>query len=93
MTDTELVQLALKKYNNISMGNGSESRTVKLYNIHNLFTKKNLTEQDKRQLEHFVNATRQEIESTAYVANTVVSPMSWGHTTTVLARKKQNLDK
>jgi len=88
MTDTELQALALKKYNKILMGNGSESRSIKLYSIHNLFTKSNLSAEDRFQLQHFVDASREDIDRTAYVANTVVSPMSWGHATTMLPRKR-----
>ncbi len=88
MTDTELQAIALKKYYKVVMGNGSESRTVRLYNIHNLFNKPDLTDADRTQLRHFVMATKAEIENTAYVANTVVSPMSWGHSTTILKRKE-----
>lgn len=93
MTDTELKEQALKKYNNISMGNGSEARTLKLYNIHNLFNKKVLTEQDRAQLQHFVNATRKEIEATAYVANSIVSLTSWDYETVNLRTKTVIIDK
>lgn len=93
MTHTELKEHALKKYNNISMGNGSEHRVIKLYNIHNLLNKENLTDADVAQLTHFVNSSKQEIETTAYVANTIVSPMSWGHYTTQIPRKRTYTDK
>ena len=93
MTDTELKEQALNKYNKISMGNGSDGRTLKLYNIHSLLSKEKLNKEDRQQLQHFVNATKQEIEQTAYIANTIISPMSWGHTTTVLARKRTIVDK
>ena len=86
---TELQELAQQKYNKIVMGNGAETRILKLYNIHNLLAKESLTEQDVDQLQHFVGATRAELERTAYVANTVISPMSWGHVTQVLKRKER----
>jgi hypothetical protein len=87
MSMTELQTLALQKYNKIMMGNGSDMRMIKLYNIQQLFNKQDLTAADTRVLEQFVNATRKEIEHTTYVANTAVYPSSWGHTTTVLSRK------
>ena len=93
MTNTELQEQALKKYNNISMGNGSEHRMIKLYNIHQLLSKATLTDADVAQLKHFVNSSKQEIENTAYTANTVVTPMSWGHYTTQLPRKRTYTDK
>lgn len=85
---TELQLLAQKKYNQIAQGNGSENRMLKLYNIHTLLSKESLTEQDVDQLQHFVMATRTELDRTAYVANTVISPMSWGHVTQVIKRKE-----
>lgn len=84
---TELQILAQKKYNKIIMGNGMESRQLRLYNIHNLLEKPTLTEADIKVLEHFMNATAQEIAQTTYVANTAIYPSSWGHTTTVLKQK------
>lgn len=71
------------------MGNGMETRQLRLYNIHDLLTKQNLTEADIKVLTHFLNATAQEIAQTAYVANTAVYPTSWGYTTTVLKQKSQ----
>ena len=86
---TELQLLAQKKYSQLAQGNGSDNRMLKLYNIHNLLNKESLTEQDVDQLQHFVTATRAELDRTAYVANTVISPMSWGHVTQVLKRKER----
>jgi hypothetical protein len=93
MTHTELQKLAQKKYNRIMMGNGADARVIKLYNLRAILHKQNLTAADVLMLQQFVNATRQEIEQTAYVANTAVYPSSWGHTTTVLARKNTIVDK
>jgi hypothetical protein len=87
MSMTELQQEAQKKYNIIMKGNGGDYRQLRLYNVRDLLDKKHLTENDILVLQHFINATRQEIDRTAYVANTAVYPMSWGHKTTVLARK------
>ena len=84
---TPLQIQALQKYNKIMIGNGGDRRSLKLYNIRVILDKENLTEKDILMLQHFVNATRHEIDSTAYVANTAVYPASWGHTTTVLSRK------
>lgn len=84
---TELQQQAQQKYNKIIMGNGSEYRSLKLYNVRAILEKPNLTEDDELVLRHFLNATRQEIDRTAYVANTAVYPSSWGHSVTVLKRK------
>lgn len=78
---------AQKKYGNILMGNGSEYRFLRLYNVRAILEKEHLTEEDILLLQQFVNASRKEIEQTAYVANTAVYPSSWGHTTTVLTRK------
>jgi len=87
MTHTELQTTAQKKYNKLLMGNNSDSRIIKLYNVRAILDKLHLTEEDVLMLQQFVNATRQEIEKTAYVANTAVYPTSWGHTTTVLTHK------
>lgn len=87
MTDTELQQQALNKYNKISMGNGSDIRTMRLFNIQQLLSKTELSDADRHQLQHFISATRAEIENTAYVANTVVYPQSWCHNVTVLTQK------
>lgn len=90
---TELQILAQQKYNKIMMGNGSETRGLRLYNVRDLLEKQTLTEADILLLQHFINATRQEIDNTAYVANTAVYPMSWGHKTTVLTRKNSKSTK
>lgn len=87
MTDTELKQLAVKKYNHMIMGNGSELRALKLYNIHSLFDKPNLTDNDRRQLRHFLDLAKKDLDQTAYVANTVISPTSWGLETYHIRRK------
>ena len=87
MTHSELKEQALKKYNNISMGNGGEQRTLKLFNILDLLNKENLTDADVAQLKHFILVDRKQLETTAYVANTIVSPTSWGSETIVLKRK------
>ena len=84
---TELQILAQQKYNKIVMGNGSDIRQLRLYNVRDLLEKETLTEADILLLQHFLTATRQEIDNTAYVASTAVYPMSWGHKTTVLTRK------
>lgn len=84
---TQLQQQAQKKYNQLLMGNGTEHRALKLYNIHVLLEKPQLTEEDILVLEHFLSATRVQLEKTAYVANTAVYPTSWGYSTTVLKRK------
>ncbi len=93
MTNTELQTLAQKKYNKIMMGNGSDAKLMRLYNVRAILDKENLTEADILMLQHFVNASRQEINNTAYVANTAVYPTSWGHTITVLAQKNTIIDK
>ena len=80
---------AQKKYSNILMGNGSDYRFLRLYNVRAILEKEHLTEEDILLLQQFVNASRKEIEQTAYVANTAVYPSSWGHTTTVLTRKSK----
>jgi spore germination protein YaaH len=87
MTNTELQTLAQKKYNKVMMGNGSDIKLMRLYNVRAILDKENLTEADILMLQHFVNATRQEIDRTAYVANTAVYPSSWGHATTDLRLK------
>lgn len=87
MSMTELQLQAQKKYNKIMIGNGAELRAMRLYNVRAILEKENLTEADTLLLQQFLNATRAEIDRTAYVANTAVYPMSWGHKTTVLARK------
>ena len=87
MSMTELQILAQQKYNKIMMGNGSETRGLRLFNVRAILEKQTLTEADTLLLQHFLTATRQEIDNTAYVANTAVYPMSWGHKTTVLTRK------
>ena len=84
---TELQIQAQKKYNKILMGNGSEYRTLRLYNVRAILDKQNLNENDILLLEQFLMATRDELDNTAYVANTAIYPASWGHTTTVLKRK------
>lgn len=84
---TELQKLALQKYNKIMMGNGSDWRMIKLFNIQQLFEKQDLTEDDIIMLQQFLSASRREIEHTSYVANTAVYPSSWGHKTTVLTHK------
>ena len=84
---TPLQTLAQQKYNKLMMGNGTETRMVKLYNIQQLLDKQNLTELDTLVLTQFLNATRKEIENTTYVANTAVYPSSWGHMTTDLRLK------
>ncbi len=86
---TPLQTAAQQKYNKLMMGNGHDSRMVKLYNIRVILEKPNLTEDDILVLTHFINATRKEIDSTTYVANTAVYPSSWGHTTTVLSKKSR----
>lgn len=88
MTDRELKQLAIKKYNQIIMGNGSELRALKLYNIHALFEKPTLTENDRRQLRHFLDLAKKDLDQTAYVANTVISPTTWGLETHHIRRKR-----
>ena len=93
MTNAELQAAAQKKYNRILMGNGADNRIIKLYNVRAILDKLHLTEDDILLLQQFVNATRKEIEKTAYVANTAVYPTSWGHTTTVLQKKRIILDK
>jgi len=87
MSMTELQIQAQKKLNKILMGNGGDIRQLRLYNVRAILEKQTLTEADILLLQHFINATRQEIDNTAYVANTAVYPMSWGHKTTVLTRK------
>lgn len=84
---TPLQIQAQQKYNKIMMGNGHESRNLKLYNVRVILEKPDLTEDDTLLLQQFVNATRQEIDNTTYVANTAVYPSSWGHTTTNLRLK------
>ena len=84
---TELQTLAQIKLSKIIMGNGSEYRTVRLYNIQDLLHKATLTPQDELVLQHFLNSDRKTIDQTTYVANTAVYPSSWGHTTTVLRKK------
>jgi hypothetical protein len=84
---TTLQTLAQKKYNKIMMGNGNDARSVRLYNVRIILEKELLTEDDTLLLQQFVNATRQEIDNTTYVANTAVYPSSWGHTTTNLRLK------
>ena len=93
MTNSELQDIAQKKYNKIMMGNGSDTKFMRLYNVRAILDKEHLTEEDVLMLQQFVNATRQEIDKTAYVANTAVYPSSWGHTTTVLQKKRIILDK
>ena len=87
MTNTALQELAQKKYNRIMMGNGSDAKFMRLFNVRAILDKDHLTEEDILLLQHFINATRQEIDRTAYVANTAVYPSSWGHTTTDLRLK------
>lgn len=87
MSMNQLQKLALQKYNRIMMGNGSDMRMIKLYNIQQLFEKQDLTEDDIIMLQQFLSASRKEIERTTYIANTAVYPSSWGHSTTVLSRK------
>ena len=87
MSMTELQIQAQKKYNKIIMGNGSELRSLRLYNVRAILEKANLTEDDRLLLQQFVDAPREQIDKTAYVANTAVYPTSWGHKTTVLRRK------
>lgn len=84
---TELQIQAQKKLNKILMGNGSEQRCLRLYNVRAILEKHTLTEDDALLLQHFVNATREEIDNTAYVANTAVYPTSWGHNTVRLTVK------
>lgn len=88
MTDLELKAAAQKKYGRVIMGNGSEERSLRLYNVRVILDKAELTEADILLLQHFVNATRKELEQTSYVANTAVYPTSWGHSTTVLSKKR-----
>lgn len=75
------------KLNKILMGNGGDLRSIKLHNVRMLLFKESLTEDDERVLEHFLMADKATIDNTAYVANTAVYPMSWGHSVTVLKRK------
>jgi Na+-translocating ferredoxin:NAD+ oxidoreductase RnfE subunit len=84
---TTLQTLAQQKYNKIMMGNGHDTKMVKLYNVRAILEKEHLTEDDTLLLQQFVNATRKEIEHTSYVANTAVYPSSWGHATTDLRLK------
>ena len=85
MTDLQIQ--AQKKLNKILMGNGGEYRQLRLYNIRDLLDKEHLTQADTLVLEHFLISDKATIDNTAYVANTAVYPMSWGHYTTVLTRK------
>ena len=78
---------AQAKLNKIIMGNGGDQRNLKLFNIRDLLHKELLTKDDELVLEHFLNSDKQTIDNTAYVANTAVYPMSWGHSVTVLKRK------
>ena len=78
---------AQQKYNKIMMGNGSESRNLRLYNVRVILEKPNLTEDDIIMLQQFVDAPREQIDKTSYVANTAIYPSSWGHKTTVLKQK------
>ena len=89
MTNLELQLAAQKKFNRIMMGNGADGKFMRLFNVRAILDKEDLTEDDILLLQHFVNATRQEIDSTTYVANTAVYPSSWGHTTTVLSKKSR----
>jgi hypothetical protein len=89
MTNAELQAAAQKKYNRIMMGNGSDAKFMRLFNVRAILDKAKLTEEDILLLQHFVNATRQEIDRTSYVANTAVYPSSWGHSTTVLSKKSR----
>jgi hypothetical protein len=84
---TPLQTQAQQKYNKIMMGNGSDHRSLKLYNIRVILEKEHLTEDDIIMLQQFVDASRKQIDKTSYVANTAVYPSSWGHTTTVLTQK------
>jgi len=78
---------AQAKLNKIIMGNGGDQRNLKLFNIRDLLHKELLTEDDELVLEHFLMADKATIDNTAYVANTAVYPMSWGHNVTVLKQK------
>jgi hypothetical protein len=82
-----LQQQALNKLNIISMGNGGEHRLLPLFDIRQLTQKHCLSEQDIAQLTHFVNSTRDVIQKTSYVCNTVIHPNSWGHEITSVPRK------
>ena len=84
---TLLQTQAQQKYNKLMMGNGSENRMLKLYNIRVILEKPKLTEDDTLLLQQFVDAPREQIDNTTYVANTAVYPSSWGHTTVVLSKK------
>jgi hypothetical protein len=87
MSMTLLQIQAQQKYNKIMMGNGSESRNLRLYNVRVILEKPNLTEDDIIMLQQFVDAPREQIDKTSYVANTAIYPSSWGHKTTVLKQK------
>jgi hypothetical protein len=90
---TELQILAQKKYNKIVMGNCSDQRQLRLYNVRAILDKEQLTEDDIIMLQQFLMATREQIEKTAYVANTAIYPTSWGSTThrlTVKTAKNNN---
>lgn len=84
---TELQILAQKKYNKIVMGNGSDLRNLKLFNVRAILDKANLTEDDVLLLQQFVDASREQIDKTAYVANAAVYPTSWNHKTVRLTVK------
>jgi hypothetical protein len=78
---------AQAKLNKILMGNGGDQRSLKLFNIRDLLHKESLTKDDELVLQHFLMSDKQTIDNTAYVSNTAVYPMSWGHSVTVLKRK------
>jgi hypothetical protein len=87
MSMTPLQQDAEKKYNKILMGNGSDLRGARLFNIFDLLYKPTLTRQDELVLKHFLMTDKQTLEQTTYVANTAIFPSSWGHTVTILRKK------
>ena len=84
---TPLQILAQQKYNKIAQGNGNPAKLLKLYNVRAILDKADLTEDDVIMLQQFVDAPREQIDKTAYVANTAIYPSSWGHKTTVLKQK------
>lgn len=87
MSMTPLQIDAEKKYNKILMGNGSDLRSARLFNIWDLLYKEQLTHQDELVLKHFLMSDKQTLEQTTYVANSAIFPSSWGHSVTILRKK------
>ena len=85
---TELQADALKKYNKISQGTTHPTRLIRLYNIQQLILKPSLSQEDRFQLEFFLNATMEQLEQTSFYANTVIYPNCWGLETHRLTVKK-----